>query len=369
VDERNTSPDATDVGGWFRRLVETLPLVTYVDAEGSEQRTLYVSPQIEEMLGYPVEAWLEDPDLFLRVLHPDDRERMSAERERQHGRDTSRIFRVVARDGRTFTVQSERVVIRDAEGRPVYTQGFWVDVSDRVRIENELRDAQKREAVGRLAGAVAHDFNNILTAIAGHADLARTNLANPTALLRALTAIEEAAEAGSSLSRQLLAFSRREPRKAEPTQLNDAVRSTMTLLERLIPPSIEVVLDLAEELPEIVADGSQLGQVVLNLTLNARDAMPTGGRLTIGTEAAPDAVVLVVADTGVGMSPEVRSRAFEHFFTTKDADRGTGLGLSTVLEIVEQSSGTVELDSELGAGTSVRITLPAVVEATVAVDA
>jgi PAS domain S-box-containing protein len=369
VDHRSTSPDAAGLEGWFRQLVETLPLVTYVDAGGGEQRTLYVSPQIEDMLGYPVDAWLEDPDLFLRVLHPDDRERMRAEREHQHGRDTSRVFRVVARDGRQFTVQSERVVVRDREGRSLYTQGFWVDVSDRMRIEHELRDAQKREAVGRLAGAVAHDFNNILTAIAGYADLARSNLATPAALLRALAAIEGAAEAGSSLSKQLLAFSRREPRRAELTQLNDAVRATMTLLERLIPPSIEVQLDLAEPLPEIVADAGQLGQVVLNLTLNARDAMPGGGRLTIGTEGAPDAVVLVVADTGVGMSDEVRSRAFDHFFTTKEPDRGTGLGLSTVLEIVEQSSGTVELESAPGAGTTVRITLPAAVEAPVPVDA
>jgi PAS domain S-box-containing protein len=369
VDDRNTSPDAADLGGWFRQLVETLPLVTYVDAGGDEQRTLYVSPQIEDMLGYPVEAWLDDPDLFLRVLHPDDRERMRAEREHQHGRDTSRIFRVVSQDGRVFTVQSERVVVRDGDGRALYTQGFWVDVTDRVRIENELRDAQKREAVGRLAGAVAHDFNNILTAIAGYADLARSNLADPPALLRALTAIEDAAEAGSSLSKQLLAFSRREPRMAELTQLNDAVRATMSLLERLIPASIEVLLELTEPLPEIVADAGQLGQVVLNLTLNARDAMPAGGRLTIATEAVPGGVALVVADTGVGMSPEIRARAFDHFFTTKEPDRGTGLGLSTVLEIVEQSSGTVELDSAPDAGTTVRITLPAAVEAEVAVDA
>jgi two-component system, cell cycle sensor histidine kinase and response regulator CckA len=369
VNDRNTSPD--DAGSWFRELIENLPLVTYVDdgPGGGTERTVYVSPQIEAMLGYSAEEWLDDPDLFLRVLHPDDRDRMQAERASQSDRDTSRVFRVVARDGRVYTVQSERVVVRDGQGAARYTQGFWVDISDRVRIESELRDAQKREAVGRLAGAVAHDFNNILTAIAGYADLARTNLARPAALLRALTAIEEAAEAGSSLSRQLLAFSRREARQAAPTQLNDVVRATMTLLDRLIPASIVVELELTEPLPEIVADSGQLGQIVLNLTLNARDAMPTGGRLTIGTEAVPDGVVLVVTDTGVGMSDEVRAQAFEHFFTTKDPDRGTGLGLSTVLEIVEESSGTVELESELGAGTTVRITLPAAVEAPVGSDA
>jgi PAS domain S-box-containing protein len=368
VNDRKTSPD--DAGGWFRELIENLPLVTYVDEGpgGGTERTLYVSPQIEEMLGYTAEEWLGDPDLFMRVLHPEDRERMRAERASQGDRDTSRIFRVVARDGRVYTVQSERVVVRDGNGAARFTQGFWVDISDRARIEGELRDAQKREAVGRLAGAVAHDFNNILTAIAGYADLARTNLDRPAALLRALTAIEEAAEAGSSLSRQLLSFSRREARRLAPTQLNDVVRATMTLLDRLIPPSIVVDLELAEPLPEIVADSGQLGQVVLNLTLNARDAMPTGGRLTIGTEPVEGGVVLVVADTGVGMSEEVRAQAFEHFFTTKDPDRGTGLGLSTVLEIVQQTKGTVDLESAPGTGTTVRITLPAAVEAPVGVD-
>ncbi|HEX7083334.1 MAG TPA: ATP-binding protein [Gaiellaceae bacterium] len=352
------SPRAEAPGASFRELIENLPLVTYADSAGDERRTIYVSPQMEQMLGYPAEDWLRDPDMLLRVLHPDDLERIRTHRGTQQDRDTSQIFRVVSRDGRVYTVQSERVVVRDEEGRARFTQGFWIDITDRVRIEEELREAQKREAVGRLAGAVAHDFNNILTAIAGAADLARANLDDPTALGRALDAIDQAAQTGSSLSRQLLTLGRNEPRVTTRTQLNEVIRSTMALLERLIPSSIEVELVLGEPLPEVATDRSRLGQIVLNLTLNARDAMPDGGRLTIRTGARGGRVELVVVDTGIGMDDEVRARAFDHFFTTKGVDGGTGLGLATVREIVEAGQGDIELESAPGAGTTMRIAFP-----------
>ena len=342
----------------LRTLIESLPLVTYADSAGPDGRTVYVSPQIEQLLGYPAEQWLENRDMFLNVLHPEDRERIRAERGSQHDRDSSLVFRVVSREGRVITVQSGRVAIRDDDGNPLYTVGFWVDIGERVRLEEELRQAQKVEALGRLAGGIAHDFNNVLTAIGGYAELARARLDEPVAVEQALQGIADATDSGAALTAQLLAFSRREPAQLMRCQLNDAVRSTVRLLERLIGGEVAVTLELDAKIPTIEADPAQLGQVVLNLALNARDAMPNGGALTIATRLAGDEVVLVVADSGSGMSEEVRARAFEPFFTTKESGSGTGLGLSIVLEIAAQSSGRVALDSAPGEGTTVTIVFP-----------
>ena len=342
----------------FRALIENLPLVTYADSAGSEGRTIYVSPQIVHLLGYPVQDWLKNPDMLLTVLHVDDRERIRAQRGSRHDRDTSLVFRVVSREGRVITVQSGRVVIRDPDGNPLYTVGFWVDISDRVQLEEELRQAQKVEALGRLAGGIAHDFNNVLTAIGGYAELARARSVDPAAVERALEGIAEATDSGAALTAQLLAFSRREPAQLVRFQLNDVVRSTVTLLERLIGGGVAVALELDTEIPAIKADPAQLGQIVLNLALNARDAMPNGGTLTIATRPAGNEVALVVADSGSGMSEEVRARAFEPFFTTKESGSGTGLGLSIVLGIAEQSGGRVVLESAAGEGTTVTIVFP-----------
>ena len=355
---KRTEQLASESEGRFRSLIENLPLVTYADSSGPEGRTIYASPQIEQLLGYPVEEWLTDPGMFLRVLHPDDREWMRPERGGRYDRDTSVVFRVIAKDGRVITVQSARVVIRDDDGAPLYTIGYWVDIGDRLRLEEELRQAQRSEALGRLAGGIAHDFNNLLTAIGGYAELALRRPDDPAAVEIALRGLIEATDAGATLTAQLLAFSRREPAQFVPFQLNNIVRSTVTLLQRLIGSGVAVTLELDPDIPIIEADPGQLGQIVLNLALNARDAMPGGGTLTIATRRVGADVALVISDTGAGMSEEVLRRAFEPFFTTKESGSGTGLGLSIVLGIAEQSGGRVSLESVLGKGTTVTIVFP-----------
>jgi signal transduction histidine kinase len=217
----------------------------------------------------------------------------------------------------------------------------------RALLEDQLRQAQKMEAIGRLAGGVAHDFNNLLTAILGHVSLALRGRDDPARLRRRLEEIERAAERAAGLTQQLLAFSRKQVLQPRVIDLNDAVRDMQGILRRLIGEDVELAVSLAPGPLAVHADPTQLQQVVMNLAVNARDAMPRGGRLAIetGREAggggARDHVTLTVTDTGVGMDAGTRQRAFEPFFTTKPAGEGTGLGLATVYGIVTQSEGTV----------------------------
>jgi PAS domain S-box-containing protein len=239
-------------------------------------------------------------------------------------------------------------------------------------LEDRLRQAEKMEAVGRLAGGVAHDFNNLLTVILGHSELLFSQLAADSAAAGEVAEIERAARRAADLTRQLLAFGRRQLLQPKELDLNRVVRGLESMLRRLIEARITLVLEL-EPLPlPIHADRAQLETAIVNLALNGRDAMPAGGRLTfstarIATSAEQAAALglpvgacalLRVTDTGEGMPPEVREHAFEPFFTTKDVGRGTGLGLSAVLGIVEQSGGAVRLASELGVGTTFELYLP-----------
>ncbi|MBL8753084.1 MAG: PAS domain-containing protein [Planctomycetes bacterium] len=235
------------------------------------------------------------------------------------------------------------------------------DVTSRRALEAQLRHSQKLEAVGLLAGGVAHDFNNLLTVVLGNAE--EIGRVADTLQLRGLAAeIADAARRGADLTRQLLAFSRQQALAPEALELGDVVERLAPLLRRLLGRAI--VVETASAQPAWVrADRGQIEQVLMNLAVNARDAMPNGGRLRIATggDAVAGAAELEVADTGVGMSAAVRARAFEPFFTTKEVGRGTGLGLATVYGIVQQSGGTVAIDSVPGAGTTVRIRLPAIV--------
>jgi two-component system, cell cycle sensor histidine kinase and response regulator CckA len=344
----------------FRELVETQPIVTYVVSSGADGRTLYLSPQIERLLGYAVRDWLDDPDFFAKVVHADDRGRVWSQIDaRTVTDDTSTLFRVVAADGREITVQSELVVKRDGRGRPSHVLGFWIDASERVRLSAELRQAQKLEAVGRLAGGVAHDFNNVLLAQRGYGELALQHLerGDLAAAKNDVGEILAAASRGANLTRQLLAFSRR--RVIDVEVLDLVVAELEGLLRSLLGESIVFTFRLAPAPVLVQADHGQLEQIVTNLAVNARDAMPAGGelRVRVAAENSGRIAILEVADTGIGMDAATAERIFDPFFTTKGTG-GTGLGLATVHRIVMESGGDVEVRSTPGSGTTFTISLP-----------
>jgi signal transduction histidine kinase len=225
-------------------------------------------------------------------------------------------------------------------------------------LEDQLRHAQKMECIGRLASGAAHDFNNLLTCFVGYGGLLRKRLQAGDQRLKYVEGMLEAADHGASLTRQLLAFSRRQALTPVVTSLNTIVFDTHNFLRRLIGEDVELVTNLDSDLGRVRVDAGQIQQVILNLSVNARDAMQGGGVLTISTANEGDRVTLTVSDTGTGMSPEAIDHLFEPFFTTKEAGRGTGLGLSTVYGIVHQSGGTITCNSRPGRGTTFRVTLP-----------
>ncbi|MBD3347681.1 MAG: response regulator [Candidatus Eisenbacteria bacterium] len=247
------------------------------------------------------------------------------------------------------------------------------DIEERTQLESEYHHSKKMEAVGQLAGGVAHDFNNLLTAIQGYAQLLSAKLPEEYRELPGLKEIVMATEKAASLTRQLLSFSRRDTATTGPVDLNEVISDTMKLLKRMMGEKIEVEFDLGEGLDTIVGDGQQIGQVIMNLAVNARDAMPNGGRLTLSTRqyrvagtlaqrftipGVEEAQVIEVSDTGVGMDEETKERIFEPFFTTKDVGQGTGLGLSIVFSVVRRHGGFVDVNSTSGSGTTFSIYLP-----------
>ncbi|MGH7388003.1 MAG: PAS domain S-box protein [Candidatus Rokuibacteriota bacterium] len=266
-----------------------------------------------------------------------------------------------------------KVPLRDGAGRIVSVVTIAVDITERKRLEEELRQAQKMEGVGRLAGSVAHDFNNLLMVITGRTQLLLARAAAGDLFHRELAVIHQAAERGASLTRQLLAFSRRQVLQPKILDIHGVLADLEPILRRLLGETIDLVIRPAAARATIEADRGQLEQVVLNLVVNARDAMPRGGQLTLETaslhvdeDAAGiargsgpgDYVLLAVRDTGHGMTAETRTHIFEPFFTTKAPGKGTGLGLATVYGIVKQSGGFVTVESEVDRGTVFRIYLP-----------
>ncbi|HJQ22928.1 MAG TPA: response regulator [Blastocatellia bacterium] len=281
-------------------------------------------------------------------------------------------FELQRKDGSRFPAYVVNTVV-DNDGQDKGVVGVAIDLTARKQLEEQLRQAQKMEAIGQLAGGVAHDFNNLLTIIMGYAQLlqAQTDSSSPRG--REIEEILDAAQRAASLTSQLLAFSRKQVLAPQILDLNAVVADTEKMLRRLIGEHIELVTDFAADLDPVQADPGQLQQVIMNLAVNARDAMPEGGKLIIRTRNAGlnesdvrdypgcepgDYVMLTVTDTGLGMDPATVSHIFEPFFTTKEQGKGTGLGLSTVFGIVKQSGGHVAVDSRPGRGTTFQICLP-----------
>jgi len=282
------------------------------------------------------------------------------------------------KDGTLFEEEGSIFPVRDPAGQITSYVAIKRDVTQEVRLKEQLLQAQKMESVGRLAGGIAHDFNNLLTAILGYAELAARRLRPEDPSRLELSEVETAARRAAELTRQLLAFSRKQVLELRVIDLNRIVSDTSRMLRRLIGEDVELVMSLKERLGSVKADTGQIEQVLVNLAVNARDAMPNGGKLTIETseveldeaysvfhfDVPPGRYVqLAVSDTGAGMDAKTLSHVFEPFFTTKEAGKGTGLGLSMVYGVVKQSGGHVTVYSEPGLGTTFKIYLPRVEEA------
>ncbi|HXF92328.1 MAG TPA: response regulator [Nitrospiraceae bacterium] len=323
-------------------------------------------------------------DDFLTYVHPDDRGGVrtvieTATRDRQ---PYEHEYRIVRPDGTERTVRGHGETRLDDTGRPVRVVGTIQDITEKKQAEKalqeseaQLRQAQKMESIGRLAGGIAHDFNNLLTVINSYSAMLLGDIDFDSPLRKGIEQIKEAGHRAALLTRQLLAFSRQQVLEPKVLDLNAVVSTSSKLLRRLIGEDIELVICADPSLGRVKADPGQIEQVIMNLAVNARDAMPKGGQLTIETrnielgEASPlkpasvepgRYVMLAVSDTGCGMDAETQARIFEPFFTTKELGKGTGLGLSMVYGIVKQSGGYIWVSSELGKGTSFTIYLPQV---------
>jgi PAS domain S-box-containing protein len=360
----------------YRTLVERLPAITYIAELGADGPWHYVSPQIESILGFSPVEFLSDPTNWLNHIHPEDRGiAIAAEKLFQETQELFQAeYRMFARDGRILWFRDEGVMLHGAAGdRRLLMQGVLYDITEHKRLEEQLRHSQKLEAIGQLAGGVAHDFNNLLMVIQAHNERLRGRLAASDPARKDTLEIERAIARAAALTQQLLAFSRRQVLQLKALDLNSVLTEVAKMLNRLIPANIELKILPAVSLHRVKADPGQMEQVILNLAVNARDAMPQGGRLSIETRdvvlhetyAGSHArippgryVVLKVSDTGTGMHREVQAKIFEPFFTTKKPGEGTGLGLAIVYGVVRQTGGWITVSSDLGNGTTFDIYFP-----------
>ena len=342
---------------------------------GPDGRWRKVPPRLAELLGY-TEAELRNRTV-MQMAHPDELTHIERELRRlvrgeiRSSDDTVRLLR---RDGGVVWVYANSSPVRDASGTTLYFLVYIRDVTEWKMLEEQLRQAQKMEAVGQLAGGIAHDFNNLLTAIIGNAELLLRSVEPEDPRRLDVMEISRAAHRAATLTRQLLAFSRKQVLQPRIVDLNAIVTELGTMLRRIIGEHVELRLDLHPGVGRVLADPGQLEQVITNLAVNARDAMPSGGVLTIrtadldasdlptqGPEATPlmgPLVELSVADNGIGMDERTLARLFEPFFTTKELGRGTGLGLATVYGIVRQSGGHIRVNSRLHHGSTFTVYLP-----------
>ncbi len=331
-----------------------------------------------EHFGYPPKATEPDSECWKKLLHPEDRDRV------WNGFQTALLrlsdsyeveYRFRRGDDSYAVVLDRAYIVYDETGQPTRAIGAITDLSERRVLEEQFRQAQKMEAVGRLAGGIAHDFNNLLMVITAYTEMTLEKLSPEDGIRNNLAQVQKAADRAASLTRQLLAFSRKQVLLPCIIDLNSVVEDALKMIQRLIGEDIELSVSLAKTLLAVKADQGQIVQVLMNLCVNARDAMRDGGELRIETknvsvdvEAARERTgfipgnyaVLVVSDTGTGMTKEVQAHLFEPFFTTKESGKGTGLGLPTVYGIVKQSGGYIWVDSEVGRGSTFSVYLPTV---------
>ena len=350
---------------------EDLSGVYIANPEGKLQAC---NPTFLHIFGFATLEEAMGTDLALLCPNPGDRE-TTIQRLRKHKKLEHEEAELRRKDGKPVYVVESLYGTFDDQGTLLEIKGYIFDDTNRKRLEQQLRQSQKIEAMGRLAGGIAHDFNNLLTCINGYTELLMSQMPAPDPQRRFVEEIHAAGERAAQLTRQLLAFSRRQVLQPEVLDLNHIVREMERMLQRLIGEDIHLSIDLNPQLGHVKADPGQMEQVLMNLVVNARDAMPNGGHLSIQTEnvllgedfvrehegSSPGQyVLLTVSDNGCGISAEARAHLFEPFFTTKDAGKGTGLGLSTVYGIVKQSEGYISVESQAGLGSTFAVYLPRV---------
>jgi PAS domain S-box-containing protein len=353
----------------FRRFMEYLPGIGFI--KDPDSRAVYVNKAFEQDLGFSNEQIIgkrDDeyfpPEAAAQFVEVD-------QRVVREGKAVEQLEQVPTGDGLRY-FQTTKFPIFDEQGRVAFIGGVSLYVTDRKRLEQQLLQAQKLESIGTLAGGIAHDFNNLLTIITGYTSLLRSEQLTDEEAARCMAAIEQAVQRGASLVRQILTFARKSEAAFGPVDLNALVRELAEMVRQTFPKTIRVDLCLQEPLPPITADQAQVHQALMNLAVNARDAMPAGGTLTFTTSLVEPGQVahrgaetagrpfgcVSVTDTGHGMDEYARNRAFEPFFTTKGPGSGTGLGLAVVYGVVQVHRGFVDLESEPGRGTTFRLFLP-----------
>jgi len=358
----------------FRELTGAVEDVFWI-TDPATGRVLYISPAYEKIWGCSCQSLYDRPHSWFEAIHGEDRERVQQARAtRQSEGLYHEEYRVLRQDGQVRWIRDRAFPVRNVSGQVERIVGVARDVTERRQLEEQLLQSQKLEAIGQLAGGVAHDFNNILTFIIVQCELAAAIQQTHEEHQQDLQQIREAAERAAHLTRQLLLFSRRQVMQPQVLDLNEAVTSLGKMLQRIIGEDVRLQLRLHSTPLVTRVDPGMLDQVLLNLAVNARDAMPAGGRLLIETaaktvnEAAarlhPDAaagsyVCLTVADTGCGIPPEILPRIFEPYFTTKGPGKGTGLGLATIYGIVQQHRGWIEVQSQPSQGAAFQLFLPA----------
>lgn len=380
VTDRNAAePHVTASEERFRLLADNIK-EAFIIVELPSGRALYLSRVWEDIWGRPVDDAYRNSQLWFDAIDVDDRASVQQHYDAlRRGHESTTQFRVHRPDGSMRWVRARLFPVR-RDGNEVHRLvGLVEDITAIRQTEEQLRQSQKMEAVGRLAGGIAHDFNNLLIAIGGYAEIVAEELGSSHRLRKDIDEILSAARSAASLTRQLLAFSRRQILQPQILDLNHVLRRVEKLLCRVIGEDISLVMNLAPVLDRVIADPGQIEQVIMNLAVNARDAMAMGGRLIIETAnieldeayvaqhrgaAIGKHVMIAVSDTGIGMDEATQKRLFEPFFTTKPSGRGTGLGLATVYGIVRQSQGSIWVYSESGKGSTLKIFLPVAASAT-----
>ncbi len=362
--------------GRFRELADNVREAFFV-MEPETGRALYVNPAYEEVFGHSREHAYATPYAWTEDIHPDDRELVldDAGNPSRLAKFRQVVYRILRPDHSVRWIRARATPIKDEAGKILRIVGIAEDISDLRQAEAQFLHSQKMEAVGRLAGGVAHDFNNVLTAILGYTEILLDSCAGNADQVTDLIEIRTAGMRAAGLTRQLLAFSRQQVLQPMVLDLSQVTRGLEKMLHPLLGEDVNLHLKLAGDVGNIRADAGQLEQVIVNLAVNARDAMPGGGQLTIETAGLNlteghasghppmmpgHYVMLAVSDTGLGMEPLIQARIFEPFFTTKEPGKGTGLGLSTVYGIVKQSGGFIWVYSEPGIGTTFKLYFPKV---------